>query len=142
MTRFDADTKSGRRELFADAVAAHRTRASAYLTIEVDETAVDATDGLDADLGIPWVQFADGVVNLDCTDAELDRLKGLVDEYPAFSIDELRRPDGADGIESVDGVNVRVRAMADEERLSGFVDAVFLDVYELPDDYRAWVVEV
>ncbi|PSQ17355.1 hypothetical protein BRD00_07840 [Halobacteriales archaeon QS_8_69_26] len=84
----------------------------------------------------PWVQFGDGVVNLDCTETELDRLKDLLSEYPAFRIDELTRP------EEAEGVNVRITARADPNRTAEFVDEVFLTVFDRPDGYRAWVVEV
>lgn len=108
----------------------------------VEGTADDSPDstsgsGDDPGEGVPvWVQFADGVVNLDCTEGELDRLKDLLSEYPAFRIDEITRPDDAEG------ANVRVTARADANRIAGFVDDVFLGVYGRPADYRAWVVEV
>jgi len=107
----------------------------------VEGSAGDAADGArdfddDGDAVPLWVQFADGVVNLDCTGAELDRLKDLLADYPAFRIDEITRPDEAEG------ANVRVTARADANRIAGFVDDVFLAVYDRPDDYRAWVVEV
>ncbi len=83
-----------------------------------------------------WVQFADGVVNLDCADAELDRLKDLLGEYPAFRIDEINRPEDAPG------TNVRISVRADAGRIAGFVDEVFTSVYGYPGEYRAWVTEI
>lgn len=180
MTRFDAADSAERRRLFADAIDAHRERASPFLTIEVDDAhladgpdpgstddaprddtgdaslgdastdgadfdgsttdagpAVDPDDAvLDSDLGVPWIQFADGTCNLDCTDEELERLKATLEGYPAFSIDELTRPDDAAG------TNVRVVARADPNRIAQFIDAVFERVYGLPASYRAWVVEI
>ena len=164
MTRFDAETPTERTALFAEAIVAHRERASPYLTIEVDVDSlddaeravggVDSADRIDVDvdggdangaaetngpdpaLGVPWVQCSDDLVNLDCTDAELDRCTSLLAEYPAFRIDELTRPEDAPG------VNVRVRARTDPDRIAQFIDAIFRRVYELPPAYRAWVVEI
>jgi hypothetical protein len=142
VTRFDADTPDERRDLFAAAVEAHHDRDSPFITIEPEPTpAEDAAE--DADLPedapeqtIPWIQLADDTVNLDCTDAELERLKTLLDEYPAFRIDELTSPEDAYG------TNVRITARADPERLGTFFDRIFRDVYGRDEDYRAWVVEI
>jgi hypothetical protein len=143
VTRFDADTPTGRQELFAAAVAAHRERDSPFITIEPEPTpAEDAADENEAlpeaapEQTVPWIQLADDTVNLDCTDAELDRLKALLDEYPDFRIDELSSP--ADAY----GTNVRITARADPERLGAFFDRVFQSVYGREEEYRAWVVEV
>jgi hypothetical protein len=161
MTRFDATDPTERRKLFADAVTAHRERGSAFLTVEAELTAEEQTraddltetDGEPADEEgdaeaaatdesaetppqVPWVQFADRTVNLDCTDAELDRLKSLLSEFPEFRIDQLESPAESDG------TNVRITARADANRLAGFLDRVFLTVYERPDNYRAWVVQL
>lgn len=123
VTRFDASDPSARRELIADAVAAHRERDSAYLTVE-------------ADGGEPWLQYADGVCNLDCTDAELDRLETLLSSFPAFEVAELTSP------ETAEGTNVRVETVVGPDRLAQFVDRVFDEVYELPADCRLWVASV
>jgi hypothetical protein len=158
MTRFDASDPTERQKLFADAVTAHRERGSAFLTVEAELTAdeqarVDElTETGDTDAGdsaaptetasapqvpqVPWLQFAEQTVNLDCTDAELDRLKSLLAEFPEFRIDQLETP------EASEGTNVRITARADANRLAGFVERVFLSVYERPDDYRAWVVQL
>lgn len=155
MTRFDADDPTGRRKLFTDAIEAHRRRSSPFLTVEAEATAEDGApesgdplsgtvedlkeDGeSDPEQLLPWIQFAadEGVANLDCTDAELDRLKDLLDEFPSFRIDELTRPEDAEG------TNARVSARADPNRVAQFVDEAFQRVYELPEDYRAWVVEL
>lgn len=141
MTRFDAETPTERRKLFADAVTAHRTRGSAFLTIEAapPESPAFDPDGDDdetEDEPQPWLQFAEKTFNLDTTDAELDRLKGLVDEYPEFRIDELESPEAAEG------TNARITARSDANRLADFADRVFCEVYEREADYRAWVVAV
>ncbi|WP_053947327.1 hypothetical protein [Halolamina sediminis] len=141
MTRFDADTPTDRRKLFADAVTAHRTRGSAFLTIEAAPPESPAFDPDGEDEGDeeepqPWLQFAEKTFNLDVTDAELDRMKALVDEFPEFRIDELESPDTAEG------TNVRITARSDANRLADFADRVFRDVYEREEGYRAWVVAV
>lgn len=130
MTRFDAATPTDRRKLFAEAVGAHRSRASPFLTIEVEQSSPDPEEPA------PWVQFADGIVNADCTDEELERLKSLLDNYPAFKIDEIERP------EDLEGTNVRISAKADKSRIAEFLDDLLEETYQLPPDYRAWVVEL
>lgn len=149
MTRFDADTPTDRRKLFADAITAHRNRGSEFLTVEAEPlraggAAPDEPGGENADHAAaegddeapPWVQFAEKTFNLDVTDDELDRLKDLVGEFPEFRIDQLESP------ESAEGTNVRVTARSDANRLADFLDRVFCEVYGRADDYRAWVVEV
>ncbi|ELZ21860.1 hypothetical protein [Natrinema limicola] len=140
MTRFDASEPTERRKLYVDAITAHRERASGFLTLEADDTADeerdDTADQSAAALGVPWIQFGDGTVNLDCTDAELEALKDLLEAFPAFKIDDLTRPEDADGI------NVRVSAKADANRIAQFIDDVFLEVYDLPSTVRIWLVDV
>ncbi|ADD03858.1 uncharacterized protein Nmag_0266 [Natrialba magadii ATCC 43099] len=191
MTRFDAAEPAARRKLYVDAITAHRTRASGFVTFEADESVFDArtaesetalerdgADGaesecegegedgsgvgsrngerggdggshddgsttetqaehdLDPSLGIPWLQFGDGTINLDCTDDELDRLKQLLNDFPVFKIEEIARPENADG------VNVHVSAKADPNRIGQFIDAVFQTVYGLPSSFRVWVVKL
>jgi hypothetical protein len=141
MTRFDAADAAGRRKLFAEAVLAHRNRGSPFLTVEVDpadapEADVDSDGGEDEPPPVPWIQFAEKTVNLDCTDAELDRLKGLLDEFPEFRIEQIERP------EATEGANVRVTARSDASRLGQFLDRALVTTYDLPEDYRAWVVEL
>ncbi|GAB3673696.1 hypothetical protein [Halopiger thermotolerans] len=158
MTRFDAADPAERRKLYVDAITAHRERGSGFLTLEVDPSVLESesaaggegdepgvanaeegdesSSGLDPELGVPWIQFGDGTINLDCTDDELDALKDLLSEFPAFKVDELTRP------EEVEGVNVRVSAKADQNRIAQFIDATFQRVYGLPEEFRVWVVEV
>ena len=134
MTRFDASTEDARKKLFADAIRAHRERESAFLTLEVERN--DAPADADDPEPAPWVQFADGIVNLDCTDDELERLKSLLDAVSVFTIEDLTSPENADG------TNVLVSARADAERVAAFLDRVFREVYECPETYRAWVTAV
>ena len=149
MTRFDAADPTDRRKLYVDAIAAHRERGSGFLTIEVDATALEGDgdgdsvdgsettdDGPEPELGVPWLQFGDGTINVDCTDDELDALKSLLGEFPAFKIDEIHRP------EETEGVNVRISAKADPNRIAQCLDAIFQRVYDLPEDVRVWVVEI
>ena len=137
MTRFDAATADARRELFADAIRAHDEHGSAFLTIETERDDSEESEGAtESKPPIPWVQFADGVLNLDCTDTEFDGLKSLLSSVSQFTIEELESP------ENGDGTNVRISARADPERVAEFVDRIFLDVYERPEDYRAWVTAV
>ncbi|MFB6103147.1 MAG: hypothetical protein ABEJ73_11355 [Haloplanus sp.] len=139
MTRFDAAAAAERRKLFAEAVIAHRNRGSAFLTIEVDPVDapdVDETDEDDADTPVPWIQFAEQTFNLDCTDAELDRLKDLLAEFPECRIDQIERP------EEAEGANVRITARSDANRLGQFADRALQVTYDLDDDYRAWVTRV
>jgi len=140
MTRFDASEPTERRKLYVDAITAHRERASGFLTLEADDTVSEERDDTAeqsaAELGVPWIQFGDGTVNLDCTDAELEALKDLLEDFPAFKIDDLTRPEDAAGI------NVRVSAKADANRIAQFIDDVFLEVYDFPSTVRIWLVDV
>jgi hypothetical protein len=132
MTRFDADDARERRKLFAEAITAHRTRASPFLTIEAERD--PDIDGEDA--AAPWLQFAESTFNLDVTEDELDRVNTLVNDFPECRIDELESPDEAEG------TNVRITARSDANRLAAFADRVFLEVYGRDDGYRAWVAAV
>lgn len=141
MTRFDATDETERRKLFVDAITAHRSRNSPYLTVEVEPEGGGADppeDGSEPDGESPptWLQVSGETVNADCTDAELDRLTSLLDDYPAFRIDEMESP------EETEGTNVRITARADANRMAGFLDRAFRNVYDLPETYRAWVVEL
>ncbi|MGB9964979.1 hypothetical protein [Halobacterium hubeiense] len=136
MTRFDAETDAGRIELVADAIAAHRERDSAFCTLEAD-----SDPSGDPEFLPPWVQFADGTLNLDCTDPELDRLSTVVSRFGAFTIAE-RETVPAESAEESPGTNVRIEARADDDRVGQFVDAVFQEVYDLPAEFRLWAVEV
>lgn len=128
MTRFSAETPTERRKLFADAVVAHRKRASPFLTVETPKTDDEEID--------PWIQLSEHTLNVDCTDDELERLKSMLDEYPEFRIDQLESPENADG------TNVRISARSDANRLAEFMDRAFQEVYGRPESYTAWAVEV
>lgn len=130
MSRFHADSAADREALFVDAISAHRTRESPFCTFEADTE----TEGDDEEPA--WIQFGENVLNLDCTDDELDRLKALLEEFPAFTIEELNRPENAEG------TNVRISAYADEERVATFVERCFKEVYGRSEGYTAWTTEV
>jgi hypothetical protein len=139
MTRFDAADTAGRRKLFAEAVLAHRNRGSQFLTIEVDPADAPGADGddeADDPAPVPWIQFAEKTFNLDCTETELDRLKALLAEFPECRIEQIERP------EEAEGSNVRVTARSDANRLGQFADRALQATYDLDDDYRAWVAQV
>jgi hypothetical protein len=141
MTRFDAADTAERRKLFAEAVLAHRNRGSPFCTIEVDPAdapGVDESGDEDDDdpAPVPWIQFAEKTFNLDCTDAELARLKELLSEFPSCRIDRIERP------EEAEGVNVRITARSDANRLGQFADRALQVTYGLDDDYRAWVTQL
>jgi hypothetical protein len=136
MTRFDADTEADRVALVADAIDAHRERDSAFCTLEAAEEPSD-----DPALLPPWVQYADGTLNLDCTDDELDALSTVVSRFGAFTIAE-RESIAAETAEESPGTNVRIEAQTDVDRVAQFVDAVFRDAYGLAEDYQLWAVEI
>ncbi len=131
MTRFDATEPTARRALFVAAIDAHRERASEFLTLEPQAAPPSAGDEL-----IPWIQFSDTTVSMDCTAAELDRLKTLLNEYPDFRIDELQSP------EEAEGTHVRISSRSDANRLADFFEAIFQQVFTYPVDYRVWVAAV
>jgi hypothetical protein len=131
MTRFDADTETERRQLFAEAITAHRTRESEFLTIEPDELPSESTEEL-----MPWIQFSDTTVSMDCTDEELERLKGLLDSYPEFRAESLESP------EEAEGTHAQITARSDANRLAMFIDEAFQTVYGYESTYTAWVVAI
>jgi hypothetical protein len=132
MTRFDAATESERLALFADAAAAHRARSSDVMTVDVDPE----SDTTDAGELPPWIQLCGTELVMDCTDTELDRLKQLLGEFPEFRIDELVTP------EEAEGTNAVVTARSDANRVAGFIERAFREVYALDPAYKAWVTAV
>lgn len=154
MTRFSASTPTERRKLVVDAITAHRERGSPFCTLTADletgsEPDLDSEskstptgaddagdeDGTEEELP-PWIQFGDRTLNLDCTDEELEALKTLVREFPAFKIEQLQSPEDADG------TNVRISAKADANRIAQFVDRAFHEVYGCSESVTVWAVEV
>ncbi len=132
MTRFDAATESERLSLFADAAAAHRARSSDVMTVDVDPDS-DVTEGGEIP---PWIQLVGTEIVMDCTDEELDRLKGLLGEFPEFRIDELVSP------EEAEGTNAVITARSDANRVAGFIERAFREVYDLEPEYKVWVTAI
>lgn len=126
MTRFDAADPAERRALVAEAVLAHRERASEVAVFEAAAT----DDGEST-----RITYADRVLTLECTDEARGRLDDLLGEYPVFKIkqpDTRKAPEGT----------VHLSALADPKHVADFVDDAFPAVYDLPGDYRLWVVRV
>ncbi|MCO8243350.1 MULTISPECIES: hypothetical protein [unclassified Haladaptatus] len=138
MTRFSADTPTERRKLVVDAITAHRERTSAFCTLQADvESEAREEDDSEEELELPpWIQFGDRTLNLDCTEEELERLKDLLREFPAFKIEQLESPEDADG------TNVRISAKADANRIAQFVERAFREVYGCSESVTLWAVEV
>ncbi|WP_458205729.1 hypothetical protein [Haladaptatus sp. NG-SE-30] len=151
MSRFSADTPKERQKLVADTITAHRERGSAFCTLQAEfgsergeeaidgdgrgESEDDASEGKLEDAP-PWIQFGDQTLNLDCTDEELERLKALLREFPAFKIEQLHSP------EEAEGTNVRISAKADTNRIAQFVERTLREVYECPEATTIWAIEV
>ncbi len=136
MTRFSAAEPTERARLIVDAITAHRERASPFLTLEVDPGSLEGDAGPDPDLGVPWIQFADMTLSLDCTESELERIKGFLPEFPAFKIESLTRPEDAEG------VHVEISAKADPNRIAQCCEAIFQRGFQCPADVRIWAVAV
>lgn len=125
MTRFDACDQAERRALVAEAVLAHRERASELAVFEAESSGGDPTR----------ITYADRVLTFECTDAERERLDDLLDEFPVFKVkepDTRKAPEGT----------VHLSALADPKHVADFVDDAFPKVHNLPGDYRLWVVRV
>lgn len=134
MTRFDANEPAQRRALAAEAVIAHRERASEAAVFEAETDADDDIDTGGTDKRVRLV-YAEGVVTFECTTEERERLDDLLDDFPVF---KLQQPDTRKAPEGT----VHVSAVADPKRAADFVDAAFRRVYELPEGYRLWVARV
>ncbi len=131
MTRFDAETPADRRQLFAEAITAHRDRGSEFITVEPDVLPADSDDEL-----LPWIQVAGTTIGLDCTDAELDRLKTFLESYPDFRTESVESP------EEAEGTHARITARSDANRLAMFIDEAFQEVYGYDEGYKAWIVAI
>ncbi|ERG94979.1 hypothetical protein [Haloquadratum walsbyi] len=136
MTRFDARTPQERRTLFAEAITAHRERASAFSTFEADSNPNTDPESENEEVPRPWVQFSENMFNIDVTESELERVHTLVGEFPEFRVDQLESPEDAEA------TNVRITARSDANRLAAFADRVFTEVYDCPDEYQVWATAV
>ena len=130
MNRFDATTRTDREALLVDGFEAHRDRGSPYCTVVAEADDPETPD--------PWVQFDHGesMLNLDCSDAELERLDRFLAEVGGLTVAERRSP------EEAEGTNVRMKAHVDHGRVAQLVERLFREVYDRPADYRLWVTEI
>lgn len=146
MSRFAADTPEERRALLADAIQAHRERDSPFVTFEAEPADKDGgVDGNGDDDGAgaaesptPWIQYADdeGLLNLDCTDAELPAIEAVIDEFGGASVADRTSPAEADG------TNLKIQVRGDDERVAMLGASFFRDGFGLPVDYQLWVIEL
>lgn len=151
MTRFDAQGADGRRELIADAIAAHRERGSLFCTVEAEgpppgagehgeptEQAGDPDAAADTEPTPAWVQYTDtdAQLNLDCTDAEYDRITDVLGAASAFTVAEQSSPEDADGR------NLRITARTDVERIAEIVDRLFVEGFGYDAEFRLWATEI
>lgn len=127
MTRFDATDPDQRQTLIIEAIEAHRTRESRFITLEAANKSDTA-----------WVQYraADGLVNLDCTAGERERLVEVLEDYPEFTVTEQTSP------ETADGINMRIQGYSDDTRTAELIDQIFQSIYEFPSDYQLWAAEI
>lgn len=130
MTRFAADTRDERLALVADGIAAHRERASPFVTVEAEPGPNMAV--------APWVQYAadEGLLNLDCRGSEVDAVASAIESFGGATITERHSP------EEAEGTNLRVAIRGDPERVAMLVDSIFRDGFGLPAGYRAWVTAI
>ncbi|MFB6083537.1 MAG: hypothetical protein ABEJ94_04755 [Halorientalis sp.] len=110
-----------RRTRIAKAIVAHR---EAGHDSPVRFTAPDA----------PAVEYCDREITVQVDDAEHDRLDDLLDDFPVFKIAQPATRKAPDG-------EVHVSAIADPKHAADFLDTLFLDVFERPDDYGLRVEE-
>jgi hypothetical protein len=116
-----ATTPRDRLVLFVRTVTARRARSSD------DDGVVFAGDA-------GRLVYDDRTVTLDCDDAERDRLDALLGEYPVFKLKQPETRKAPDG-------TVVVSAIADPKHLGDFLEAVFREVFEAPEDYALRVDE-
>ena len=130
MNRFRASTPAERRDLFQAAIAAHRERHSAFLTLE----AAPADDRTGPP---PWIQYrdADQTLNLDCTETERESIQAVIAEVGGATVE---------GRESVEdgGVNLRVTIRGDDERLAAVLERLFVDGFGLDETVPVWAAAI
>lgn len=157
MTRFDANEPAQRRALAAEAVIAHRKRASEAAVFEVypgsdangraeepgSGGGVDgASQDTDRDAGVGGdtrellrLVYAQGVITVECTPDERERLDALLKDFPVFKLQQPETRKAPDG-------TVHVSAVADPKHAADFLDAAFRQVYDQPEEYRLWIAQV
>lgn len=133
MTRFDANEPAQRRALAAEAVIAHRKRASEAAVFQ-GYSGPDRDESGEEGRSVRLV-YAEGVITFECTPRERERLDDLLADFPVFKHKAPATRKAPDGI-------VHVSAVADPKHAADFVDAAFRRVYALPESYRLWVARV
>lgn len=130
MNRFRASTAEERRALFQAAIAAHRERDSAFLTLE----AAPAEDRAGPP---PWIQYrvADETLNLDCTAAERESIQGVIADVGGARVDA--RESVEDG-----GVNLRITVRGDDERLAAIIERLFVEGFDLDETVSVWAAAI
>ncbi|SEN05161.1 hypothetical protein SAMN05216388_1001251 [Halorientalis persicus] len=113
----DGERAIERRTRIAEAITAHR-RAGSQSPVLV---AVAADDP-------PYVEYCDREIVVRVDDAQRDRLDALLAEFPVFKIAQPATRKAPDG-------EVHVSAIADPKHAADFLDTLFLDVFDRPDDY-------
>lgn len=123
MTRFAAAEPAERASLIAEAVAAHRERASERAVFEAEV----------GDDEVVRIVYADRIVTLFPDDR--DRVDALLAQFPVFKVAQPETRKAEAGV-------VHVSAIADPKHVADFVEAAFREVYCLDGDYRLWVTAV
>ena len=127
MGRFHADTPDERTELFGDALAELELRRDSFVTLEAESASDDQP---------PWIQYRDGTINLDCTATEYERLSGSVANRGDVTVTSVTRP------ETAEGTNVKLDVRGDPGQIAAMLETWFREVYDLSDEYRAWVTTI
>ena len=86
----------------------------------------------------PWIQYRarDALLNLDCTDTELDSVQAVIDDIGGARVTDRHTPDGAEG------TNLKVSVPGDDERVAMAIESLFAEGFGLGEAYRLWVTEI
>ena len=86
----------------------------------------------------PWIQYRarDALLNLDCTDVELESVQAVIDDVGGARVTDRRSPDGAVG------TNLKISVPGDDERVAMAVESLFAEGFGLGGAYRLWVTEI
>lgn len=134
MTDADDAGTAGRRTRLAKAIAAHRSRGGDPVRFAAADpggpNGGDGPTGSGPDDGREYpVEYADRSLRLELDAGARDRLDDLLGEFPVFKIEQPATRKAPEGV-------VYVSAIADPKHTADFVDRVFLDAFEHPDDYE------
>lgn len=126
MTRFAATEAGDRAALVAEAVVAHRERASERALFEAETGGAEPIQ----------IVYADRTLTLSPDEnGGRERADELLAEFPVFKVAQPATRKADVGV-------LHVSAIADPKHVADFVEAAFREVHGLPADYRLWVVEV